>query len=352
MKALFNSRLVAFFISLLIATTTAAFLSLLESSTQESIITAFLLAFTSGFLLTYITFEYLIFREINRLYATLDKLRKKDPKPQKQALIKNKLEASMNPISQLKAELSSFATGKQQEIEELKKLEAYRREFIADVSHELKTPIFAAQGFIHTLIDGAAEDEAVRTKFLKKAAKSLDGLNILVQDLLILSQMETGTIRMHKETFDVRILVQEVFEQLEKLASKRSMKLRFDQRYDKPLLVVADRNRMRQVFGNLIENSAKYGLEEGKITVGFETVKDGLIAHVKDDGPGIDEVHLNRIFDRFYRIDKSRNKDTGGTGLGLAIVKQILQAHQSKIAVKSKTGKETVFTFRLQRAEV
>ncbi len=349
MKALFNSRLVAFFISLLIATTTAAFLSLLENSSQEVIITAFLLAFTSGFLLTYITFEYLIFREINRLYATLDKLRKKDPKAQKQTIIKDKLEASMNPISQLKAELSSFASGKQQEIEELKKLEAYRREFIADVSHELKTPIFAAQGFIHTLIDGAAEDEGVRTKFLKKAAKSLDGLNALVQDLLVLSQMETGTIHMKKESFDIRILVQEVFEQLEKQASKRNMKLKFEQRYDKPLLVLADRNRMRQVFGNLIENSTKYGSEDGKISVTFESIKDAIIVHVRDDGPGIEEAHINRIFDRFYRIDKSRNKDTGGTGLGLSIVKQILQAHQSKITVKSKPGKETVFTFRLQK---
>jgi two-component system phosphate regulon sensor histidine kinase PhoR len=351
MKALFNSRLVAFFISLIIATTTAAFLSLLDNITQEAIITAFLLAFTSGFLLTYITFEYLIFREINHLYATLDKLKRKDPKAQKMAIRKDRLAPKMNPISELKAELSLFATGKQQEIEDLKKLEAYRREFIADVSHELKTPIFAAQGFIHTLIDGAAEDETVRNKFLKKAAKSLDGLHMLVQDLLILSQMETGAIRMKKESFDLRILVQEAFEQLEKAASKRSVKLKFEERYEKPMLVFADRNRMRQVFVNLIENGIKYGDENGKVEVAFEQTKEGVAVQVKDNGPGIEEGHLNRIFDRFYRIDKSRNKDTGGSGLGLAIVKQILQAHRSKIQVKSKLGKETVFSFVLQKSE-
>jgi two-component system phosphate regulon sensor histidine kinase PhoR len=249
-------------------------------------------------------------------------------------------------------EITAYATRKQHEIDELRKLETFRREFIADVSHELKTPIFAAQGFVLTLLDGAVEDENVRYKFLKKAAKSLEGLNLLVQDLLVLSQLESGDLTMKLDIFDIQDLVKDIFEQLEEKAQKKNITMSIRNINSKGIYVNADPIRMMQVMTNLILNGIKYGNDDGFVAVEFkEDEKDNnkVVIIVEDNGIGIPKEHVKRIFDRFYRVEKSRSKKQGGTGLGLAIVKHILEKHNSKAQVNSIVDKGSVFTFKLEK---
>lgn len=343
---LYNPKGVSFVLAGSIAIITTAFLSLVEGTPGTALFVCFSLSFCSSFILIYFSLEFLIFREINNIFAIIDKVKKKDFKlPRKRIFI------DTNPLRRLNEEIFAYATKKQQEIDELKKLESFRKEFLANVSHELKTPIFAAQGFIHTLIDGAVDDKNVRDKFLEKAARSLDGLDALVQDLLTLSQMEAGDIKMQYEKFDICQLTGDIFEQLEEKAEAKRIRLKFDKRPDAPVYAYADQQRLSQVMTNLIDNAIKYGKEEGKVVVSFDNEKEHLVVSVKDDGPGIEPEHLKRIFERFYRIEKSRSKDKGGTGLGLAIVKHIIEAHKSKVSVTSKMGKGTSFSFKLEKGE-
>lgn len=343
---LFSPKGIAFVLAGSIAIITTAFLSLVKDTPGTALFVAFSIAFAASFLLFYFALEFLVFREINKIFALIDKVKKKDFK-----LSRKQIVIDTNPLRRLNEEIFAYATKKQQEIDELKKLENFRKEFLANVSHELKTPIFAAQGFIHTLIDGAVDDKNVRDKFLDKAARSLDGLDALVQDLLTLSQMETGDIKMRYEKFDICQLTSEVFEQLEEKAEAKRIRLRFHKGSDQPVWAYADTQRISQVMTNLIDNAIKYGREEGKVLVSFSIEKDSLIVAIKDDGPGIEPEHLKRIFERFYRIEKSRSKDKGGTGLGLAIVKHIIEAHKSKVSVTSKLGKGTTFVFKLEKGD-
>lgn len=262
---------------------------------------------------------------------------------------RKKLIQESNPLRTINDEIFVYVTKKQKEIDELKKLELFRREFLADVSHEFKTPIFAAQGFIHTLLDGAMDDEKVRERFLVKAAKNLDSLDILVKDLLVLSQMETGDIKMNIVPMDIQLMVTNIFGRLENITQDKNITLKVKPDDLTEVWVKADPDRMEQVMLNLIENAVKYGNEGGKVIVHFNEGKKYIEIAVRDNGPGIPHEHLNRIFERFYRVDKSRSKDIGGTGLGLAIVKHILNAHDSKIAVMSKPEKGTTFSFKLEK---
>lgn len=247
-------------------------------------------------------------------------------------------------------EVTAFSILKEKEIEELRKSEVFRREFVANVSHELKTPLFAAQGFIHTLIDGAASDEKVRTRFLNKAAKSLDGLEILVQDLLMLSQIETGEIKMKIEPHDLVTLAHEVMEQFEETVSRKKIKLIID-RPKKPAVALADSKWIKQVFTNLVSNAIQHTSEPGTVVLKFDVSKKHVEVAIKDNGSGIAQEHIPRIFERFYRVDKSRSRDHGGTGLGLAIVKHILESHRTKAEVKSEVGKGSEFSFKLERVK-
>ncbi|HEX8349641.1 MAG TPA: ATP-binding protein, partial [Hymenobacter sp.] len=226
-----------------------------------------------------------------------------------------------------------------------------RREFLADVSHELKTPIFAAQGFLHTVLDGDVDDEVLRQKFLKKAATSLDALDTLVQDLVTIAQLEKGVVRLRKQPFDLAELVQEIFEQLELKAAQRRVLLELFPPFllTSGVRVMADRNRIRQVLVNLIDNAIKYGREDGKVIVTLTEGNKMVAVSVHDDGEGIAKQHQNRIFERFYRIDKSRSRDSGGSGLGLAISKHIVEAHKSTIRVRSEVGQGTTLEFKLAK---
>lgn len=335
-------RFIAFILALIIAISTASFCSLIPGTPKETLAISFLVALTSSFLLIYFTIEYLIFNELFKIHSLFEKIKKKEFN-----LKKSEFRSHLNPIKNLNDEIAGFAALKQKEIDDLKKIEAYRREFIADLSHELKTPIFAAQGFIHTLLDGAKDDSEVSEKFLKKAAKSLDGLDDLVQDLLTLSEIETGSVKMKKENFDLFVMVGDVFEQVEKKALKREISLVVERNVEKPILVFADPKRIFQVLLNLVENGIKYGLDGGHVSVKLQVEKEGVEIEVSDDGPGILESDQKRIFERFYRVEKSRSKDKGGSGLGLAIASKILEAHKSKIELTSKPGKGSKFVFRL-----
>jgi len=351
----FNSKIISFFLAFVISFFTSAFIYI-SKSYNGSFWLFPVIVFIISFLLVFITLEYFVFSQINEIYTLLEKIKKKNynihisSRSGKKKKKRNELVEAGNPLFLIKEEIAEFAETKQKEINELKKLETFRREFLADVSHELKTPIFAAQGFVHTLIDGAMYDEQVRDRFLNKAAASLDGLNVLVEDLITISQLEIGEIKMQHQNFDIAKLSEDIYEQLEETAKKRFVKLKF-YKYS-PKSVYADKYRIGQVLTNLIVNAIKYGKEKGTVVMSFIVENESVYTYVKDDGPGIEEKHLNRIFERFYRIEKSRSKDKGGTGLGLSIVKHILEAHESKITVASVLGEGTVFSFRLVKGKV
>ncbi len=341
----YSARTLALLLATCIAIITSSFLSLVDGVDMQGIIVAGIISFAGSYLLIFIVLEFLIFREINKIYKMMGKLRKKELSG-----ISKEKSGALNPLQKINDEIYSFATLKQKEIDELKKLEAFRKEFIADVSHELKTPLFAAQGFVHTLLDGAVNDKNVRGKFLKKAAKSLDGLDVLVQDLLTLSQIETGDIKMRFEHIDLYKLCHEVIDQFEEKAAKKNIKLKLEGGNHK-IAVHADWQRMTQVVTNLVSNAISYTPDEGEVTVSFDVGKKNVTTFITDTGEGIPAQHLARIFERFYRVDKSRSREKGGTGLGLAIVKHILEGHNSKPEVESTVGKGSMFSFKLQRSK-
>lgn len=341
-----SPRLIALLLACLISVLTAVFLTFVEGVTVNMLFVVGVSSFVVSFFLVLYAIELLVYREVNKMYQTIRKLKIRDFNISRKSVIKNS-----NPFKKLNDEIFVYVAKKQKEIEELKRLEIFRREFLADVSHELKTPIFAAQGFIHTLIDGAIDDETVRDKFLDKAAKSLDGLDALVKDLVALSQLETGEVKMHFERVDLHHLTLELIDQLEPVA--RARRTTFRVKTDRPGAhwVKADPRRISQVITNLLENAVKYGNEHGKVVVTLEEDKKHVQMAIRDDGPGIPPEHLSRIFERFYRVDKSRSKERGGTGLGLAIVKHILNAHKAKITVMSKIEKGTTFSFKLDKID-
>ncbi len=340
-----SPRFIALILASLIAGLTMAFLAFVPGTTSSMLFVVGISSFLLSFFLVLYTIDILVYREITKLYEAIRKLKVRDFSISRKSILN-----TGNPFKKLNDEIFVYVARKQKEIDELKKMEQFRREFLADVSHELKTPIFAAQGFIHTLIDGAVDDEYVRDKFLAKAARSLDGLDALVQDLVALSQLETGELKMHFDRVDIRQITEDIFEQLESVANARQTTLKIRSTSPGPVWVKADRRRITQVMTNLIQNAVKYGNDNGKVMVLLEEEgKKHTQITVRDDGPGIPPEHLNRIFERFYRVEKSRSKEQGGTGLGLAIVKHILNAHRTKITVLSRLEKGTEFRFRLDR---
>ncbi|MBL7864113.1 MAG: two-component sensor histidine kinase [Cyclobacteriaceae bacterium] len=341
----YSARMMALLLAAFIALVTVLFLSLLDSVKNEALLVAGLISFSGSYLLIYVVLEFLVFREINKIYKMLAKVRKKEL-----VNIDRQKSGAINPLKNINEEIFSFAELKQKEIDELKKLEAFRKEFIANVSHELKTPIFAAQGFIHTLLDGAMNDKNVRNKFLKKAAKSMDGLDMLVQDLLTLSQIETGDIKMQFDYVDLRKICEEVVDQLEEKAQKKGIRMKLVDP-DHKLVVYADGQRISQVVTNLVSNAINYSSEGGDVTLSFDVSKKNITTIVSDTGEGIPAQHLTRIFERFYRVDKSRSREKGGTGLGLAIVKHILEGHGTRAEVESVVEKGSVFSFKLPRVK-
>ena len=249
--------------------------------------------------------------------------------------------------------LENFLTSYKSRLEEiniLKDQENYRREFLGNVSHELKTPLFTIQGYILTLIEGALKDKKVRGKYLRRSAKGVDRLISIVKDLDLITQFESGFKTVDKTDFNIYELIENVYDLMEFESEKNSTKLLVNNENNSPVIVNADKERILQVVTNLVVNSIKYGKEGGYTEVKVEEYdKDKIIVRVKDNGEGIEDEHLPRLFERFYRIDKNRSRKKGGSGLGLSIVKHIIEAHQEQIFVESKIGQGTEFSFTLQK---
>jgi two-component system phosphate regulon sensor histidine kinase PhoR len=340
-----SPRYLSIVLAIVIAGVSTAFISFLPNSDFTILFVCFISCLIFGSVLIYFALDYLVFKEVNHLYDRIKQIKKKNFSviPRKQLIEKE------NPIELLKQELNIYVTTKEDEVKELRQAAKYRQEFLADVSHELKTPIFAAQGFVHTLLDNPDEEIEIRTKFLEKAAKSLDGLDELVKDLLTVSQIETGAIKIVKKPLDLRPVILDIFEQLEAKAKKKNISLKLTGK-EGALTVNADHQRIEQVMINLIDNGIKYGKQDGKVNVLLEERKKNFQIIVRDNGPGISSEHLPRLFERFYRVDKSRAKQSGGSGLGLSIVKHIVKAHGSQITVLSKIDKGTSFSFKLEKA--
>ncbi len=222
----------------------------------------------------------------------------------------------------------------------------YRREFLGNVSHELKTPVFNIQGYVQTLIEGALYDKEVNMKYLKRANKSIDRMINIIQDLETITSLESDITKLKITKFSLKRLIKDVFEQLDLKSKEKNIKLFYIQKTDYKY-VYADRNKLFQVFINLISNSIRYGKHDGKTEVVVDNNNKHIIIHVTDNGLGVKDKHLNRLFERFYRVDKNRSREQGGTGLGLAIVKHIIEAHKSKISVSSIYGEGTSFHFKL-----
>ena len=255
---------------------------------------------------------------------------------------------SDDPIGEVSKEVVAWMIENRKEVDELKQLENYRREFLGNVSHELKTPIQNIQGYIHTLLDGALNDNQVNELFLQKAAKSSDRLVELVDDLTNISTIESGQA-LDPQPVDLIHLTEEVLEIVENQAQEKNIKIKFKKQNPKSVMVVADRAKVRRVLVNLIINALKYGKDGGRITIGFYDMDKNILTEISDNGIGIAEEHIPRLFERFYRTDKGRSRDQGGSGLGLAIVKHIIEAHKQTINVRSTVGVGSTFGFTLMK---
>jgi len=305
---------------------------------------SFSVSFVTSFIMFYYLLEKYIYSKIKLIYKLIHNL--KLGKDLKDALGEY---VSTDPINDVEHEVKEWAGAKKQEIDLLKKQEQFRREFLSNVSHEFKTPLFAIQGYIETLQDCLLDDPEMAVKFLKKAEKNVERLSYLINDLDAISKLESGEVPIDYRKFDFVLLAKEVMEALEDKASKRKIQLSFKEKYMHPAFVNADREKIRQVMINLISNSIKYGKENGSTAIKIFELHDQYLIEVTDDGIGIDEKHLPRLFERFYRIDSHRSREVGGTGLGLAIVKHILEAHQQIISVRSTLQIGTTFAFTLQK---
>lgn len=252
-------------------------------------------------------------------------------------------------LNRVNDEVQEWAATKAKEIEILKKSDEYRKDFIGNVSHELKTPIFSIQGYIETLLDGGLQDEKINTLYLKKAAHNVERLQTIIEDLETVSQLEINAIPLEILRFDLILLLKEVMESLEVQARLQTIQLLIKQGHDKATFVMADKERIRQVLTNLINNSIKYGKNDGKTAIGIYDMDKNYLIEVSDDGIGIAKEHLPRLFERFYRVDKHRSREMGGSGIGLAIVKHIVEAHHQTINVRSTPMIGTTFGFTLKK---
>ncbi|MEZ4842649.1 MAG: ATP-binding protein [Bacteroidia bacterium] len=300
----------------------------------------FVLTFLIGFFIFHFLLERFIHQKIKVIYKIIHRANQET----------NTKRDNPDQIAQVSDEVMAWAQENKEQIDQLKKQEMFRREFVGNVSHELKTPIFQIQGYIHTLLEGALTDPKVNYNFLEKAANSADRLVELVEDLTQITQIESGKLQMDYSKFDIRKLIEEVVEELEWLIKDKQIRFEFKASATKSFFVYADRIKLKQVIVNLISNATKYGKKNGHIWCGIYDIDKNILVEISDDGEGIPEESLPRLFERFYRVDKSRTRQSGGSGLGLSIVKHIIEAHGQTIKVRSKLGEGSTFGFTMAKA--
>jgi len=300
------------------------------------------------FILTFFLFQFaverFIYRKIKLIYKNIHQLKlKKGQKPKS-------IDLGTDIIYAVNKDVEAWAQDQKEEIEYLKGLENYRREFLGNVSHELKTPIFNIQGYIMTLLEGGLEDDKINRQYLERAEKSVERMINIVEDLEIITQFESGQMIVQKERFDIVDLARDTMTSIQYSADKNNVKLTFKEVYDKPIFVKADRESIQKVLSNLLINSIKYSKPVGETKVAFFDMDENILIEVTDNGIGVGQEHLPRLFERFYRVDRSRSREIGGTGLGLSIVKHIIEAHDQTINVRSTLGIGTTFGFTLSKS--
>lgn len=343
-----KTSVLAFWISIVISILYAIIGTVISYSSQNPsyntilLLTPVILFAVVYFLLKY-SFEKFIYEKIKPIYKTIISQKSQRNKAGR------KTDRNFDDLSAVNQQVIKWAEDKKEEIEVLKKQEAFRREFIGNVSHELKTPIFNIQGYVLTLLDGGLEDESINRDFLLRTEKSINRMITIVEDLDTISKLESGEILPEITKFDIVSVAREVFDFLEMNAIKKSISLNFGQNSEKPVYVSADKEKIRQVLTNLVDNSIKYGNNGGYTKISFYDMDENILIEVADNGIGVEQKEISRLFERFYRTDKSRSRDQGGSGLGLSIVKHIIEAHQQTINVRSSIGVGTTFSFTLNK---
>lgn len=302
------------------------------------------LTFILSFFLFQFAVERFIYRKIKLIYKNIHQLKLKKGQKSKSVDLNTDIIAAVNK------DVEAWAKDQKEEIEYLKNLENYRREFLGNVSHELKTPIFNIQGYIMTLLEGGLEDPSINRTYLERAEKSVERMVNIVEDLEIITQFESGQLILHKEKFDIVELARDTMSSIQFSAEKNNVKLVFKEVYDKPIFVKADKESVQKVLSNLLVNSIKYSKQVGETKLSFYDMDENILVEVTDNGIGISQEHIPRLFERFYRVDRSRSRDIGGTGLGLSIVKHIIEAHNQTINVRSSLGIGTTFGFTLAKS--
>ncbi|MBK7213626.1 MAG: sensor histidine kinase [Bacteroidales bacterium] len=308
-----------------------------------SLLAAELILFVAQYFLIRYFLEKFIYEKIKLVFKSIHNLKRtKDEKKELRSNLRGDLITTVNE------QVLNWAKDRGEEIDELKKLETYRREFLGNVSHELKTPLFNLQGFTLTLLDGGLSDPEINRDYLEKSQKNIERMITIVEDLEVISRLESGEARPQITRFDIVSLTRDVMEFLEPKATPARIHLVLGHDYYGELLVLADKEKIREVLINLIDNSIKYGRENGRTKVSFYDMDENILVEVSDNGIGIAEEHIPRLFERFYRVDKHRSRSKGGSGLGLAIVKHIIEAHNQTVNVRSATGIGSTFAFTLK----
>ncbi|WP_323028237.1 sensor histidine kinase [Gelidibacter japonicus] len=330
------------YITLILTALLTVFSLLSQTFNIWSILGFSVLTFIISFFIIQYRAERFIYRRVKRIYDDLTLL-------ESATLRKQPITTDMATLTQ---EIGKFAQDKKLEIETLKVREEYRKEFLGNISHELKTPLFTVQGYVLTLLDGAMDNENLRKKYLERANKGVERLIYIVQDLDMITKLEVGDLSLNMEDFDIVALVESVFDLLEMKSAKKKITLTFDMKYPEPVMVRADKERIRQVLTNLVVNSIKYGSFKGTTEISIENlIKNKVIVRVTDNGEGIAKANIPRLFERFYRIDKSGSRKEGGSGLGLSIVKHIIEAHDERIYIESELSVGSEFSFTLEKAK-
>jgi two-component system, OmpR family, phosphate regulon sensor histidine kinase PhoR len=341
-KKNFSPRQLSVLTALILSVPVSLWIFFLKPTWQEALI-SFAIIFSGSYFLILFIFQRFIYRKIKLIYKFIyqTKASKKEEMYYKYIL-------PQKSMDDVREDVEAWAEQRRKEIELLKKNETFRKEFLQNLSHEFKTPVFAIQGYVDTLLQGAMDNPEINKNFLEKAARNVERLAHLIQDLDEISKLERGEIRLNKQNFVIQDLIRDVYESLTFLAEQQHISFSFKKGCEKPLTVYADKEKIRQVLSNLVENSIKYGRHGGSVVASvYNTDEKTILIEISDDGMGISEKNLNRIFERFYRTQEGRSRNITGSGLGLAICKHIIEAHEHSIHVRSKTDVGTTVGFTL-----
>jgi len=315
---------------------------ILKKISFSAILISIVVLFIISFFIIQYRAEHFIYRRLKKIYEDVSILDVNDLKK----------DSVTTDIEQLSNKMQTYAEGKELEIKSLTERDSFRRDFLGNVAHELKTPLFTVQGYILTLLEGGMDDKNIRLKYLERANKGVERLVAVTKDLDMIAKLETDGLKIDKEVFNILEIIQNVFDLVEMKAKKRNIILKFDRIYEFPIFVIGDIEKTEQVLINLVVNSIKYGKPGGTTIVTADDYDHNkFVIRVIDNGEGIKQQHFPRLFERFYRVDQSRSREQGGSGLGLSIVKHIVEAHQQSVLLKSTFGKGSEFSFTMEKAK-